>query len=59
MDELNYKPAYLYLAGAVDAVIRYMEQMDRAAERGTVLAALRQALAETEERAISTDYAAL
>lgn len=59
MDELNYKSAYLYLAGAVDDVIRYMEQMDRAAERGTVLAALRQALAEAEERAISTDYAAL
>lgn len=59
MDELNYKSAYLYLVGAVDDVIRYMEQMDRAAERGTVLAALRQALAEAEERAISTDYAAL
>ena len=59
MDELNYKSAYLYLVGAVDDVIRYMEQMDRAADRGTVLAALRQALAEAEERAISTDYAAL
>lgn len=59
MDELNYKSAYLYLVGTVDDVIRYMEQMDRAAERGTVLAALRQALAEAEERDISTDYAAL
>lgn len=52
LDELNYKPAYLYLVGAVDDVIRYMELMDEAADRGTVLASLRQALAGAEERAI-------
>lgn len=52
MDELNYKPAYLYLVGAVDSVIRYMELLDEAADRRTVLAILRRALADAEERAI-------
>ena len=59
MDELNYKSAYLYLVGAVDDVIRYMEQMHRAAVRATELATLRQALAEAEVRTMSTHYAAL
>ena len=52
MDELNYKSAYLYLVGAVDDVIRYLELSGDAADRRAVLAALRQALADAEDRAI-------
>lgn len=52
MDELNYKDAYLYLVRAVDDLVRYMELMDEATDRKTVLAGLRQALAGAEDRAI-------
>ena len=52
MDELNYKDAYLYLVRAVDDLVRYMELMDEAADRKTVLVGLRQALSGAEDRAI-------
>lgn len=52
MDELNYRSAYLHLVGKVDDVIRMIELDGAHTEPYFLLAKLKEALSQAEDRAI-------